>query len=152
MVIIDLPSDFSCKKVTFLTKKMTLFQDYFYFYQNISRWLLDIRRLPKALLTVGGLRQFFQVTLKASISLRMTIQTVYNDYFDHLRHVWDIFEPIEPLKIIFWDWIFETFCLKMGKNPVLGLLCLYKGFYYLFMLRNKEFSCLRSEYMAIIFS
>ena len=50
--------------------------------------------------------------------------------FDDLRHVWDIFDPIEPLKIIFWDWIFETFRLNIGKNPFFGLLCLYKGFYY----------------------
>ena len=33
-----------------------------------------------------------------------------------------------------------------------GLLCIYKGFYCLFMLRTKEFCCLWSECMAIIFS
>ena len=35
----------------------------------------------------------------------------------------------------------------LGEKVDFGLLCLYKGFYYLFMLRNKEFSYLRSEYL-----
>ena len=34
----------------------------------------------------------------------------------------------------------------MCKNPVFGLLCLYKGFYYVFVLKNKEFNCLLRVY------
>ena len=101
----------------------------------------------------GGVsRIFFRVTLKAFIRIRMTVWTIQNDYFDHVRHVWDIFGTIRPLKIIFWDYIFENFRLKMNKNTFFGLLWLYKGNYYLFKLRNEEFRCLRSEYMTIIIS
>ena len=91
-------------------------------------------------------------TLKAFISIRMTLGTIQNDYFDYVRHVWDIFGTIRPLKIIFWDYIFENFRLKMNKNTFFGLLWLYKGNYYLFKLRNEEFGYLRSEYMTIIIS
>ena len=69
---------------------------------------------------------FFRFTLKAFISIRMTLGTILNDYFDYLRHVWDIFGTIRPLKIIFWDYIFENFRLKMNKNTFFGVLCLYK--------------------------
>ena len=102
----------------------------------------------------GGHEFFFRVTLKAFISIRMTLATTQNNYFDYMRHVWDIFGTISPLKTIFWDYIFENFRLKMNKNTFFGLLWLYKGNYYLFKLRNEEFrwDCLRSEYMTIIIS
>ena len=100
----------------------------------------------------GGWRNFFRFTLKAFISIRMTLGIIQNDYFDHVRHVWDIFGTIRSLKIIFWDYIFENFRLKMNKNTFFGILWLYKGNYYLFKLRNEEFRCLRSEYMTIIIS
>ena len=35
----------------------------------------------------GGSWIFFRVTLKAFISIRMTLETIQNDYFDHVRHV-----------------------------------------------------------------
>ena len=95
---------------------------------------------------------FFRFTLKAFISIRVTLGIIQNDYFDHVRHVWDIFGTIRSLKIIFWDYIFENFRLKMNKNTFFGILWLYKGNYYLFKLRNEEFRCLRSEYMTIIIS
>ena len=95
---------------------------------------------------------FFRFTLKTFISIRMTLETIQDDYIDYVRHVWDIFGTIRPLKIIFWDYIFENFRLKMNKNTFFGLLWLYKGNYYLFKLRNEEFRCLRSEYMTIIIS
>jgi len=60
----------------------------------------------------------------------MTVWTIQNDYFDHVRHIWDIFGTIRPLKIIFWDYIFENFRLKMIKNTSVGLLWLSKGIYY----------------------
>ena len=97
----------------------------------------------------GGI---FRFTLKALISIRMTLGTIQNDYFDHVKHVWDIFGTIRPLKIIFWDFIFENFRLKINKNTFFGLLWLYKGNYYLFKFRNEEFRCLRSKYMTIIIS
>ena len=100
----------------------------------------------------GGWRTFFRFTLKAFISIRVTLGIIQNDYFDHVRHVWDIFGTIRSLKIIFWDYIFENFRLKMNKNTFFGILWLYKGNYYLFKLRNEEFRCLRSEYMTIIIS
>ena len=99
-----------------------------------------------------GIHEFFRdswifsrFSLKAFISIRMTLGTIQNDYFDYVRHVWDIFGTIRPLKIIFWDYIFENFRLKMNKNTFFGILWLYKGNYYLFKLRNEEFRCLRSE-------
>ena len=95
---------------------------------------------------------FFRFTLKAFISIRMTVGFISNDYFYYVRHVSDIFGTIRPLKIIFWDYIFENFRLKMNKNAFFGILWLYKGNYYLFKLRNEEFRCLRSEYMTIIIS
>ena len=101
---------------------------------------------------VYGDFRFQGFTLKAFISIRMTLGTIQNDYFDCVRHVWDIFGTIRPLKIIFWDYIFENFRLKMNKNTFFGILWLYKGNYYLFKLRNEEFRCLRSEYMTIIIS
>ena len=57
--------------------------------------------------------------------------------------MWDIFGTIRPLKIIFWDYIFENFRLKMNKNTFFGLLWLYKGNYYLFKLRNEDFLTVR---------
>ena len=100
----------------------------------------------------GGWRTFFRFTLKAFISIRVTLGIIQNDYFDHVRHVWDIFGTIRSLKIIIWDYIFENFRLKMNKNTFFGILWLYKGNYYLFKLINEEFRCLRSEYMTIIIS
>ena len=35
----------------------------------------------------SGLATFFRVTLKAFISIRMTLGTIQNDYFDYVRHV-----------------------------------------------------------------
>ena len=85
----------------------------------------------------GGLwGNFFRFTLKAFISIRMTPGIIQNDYSDHVRHVWDIFGTIWSLKIIFWDYIFENFRLKMNKNTFFGILWLYKGNCYLFKLRN----------------
>ena len=95
---------------------------------------------------------FFRFTLKAFISIRMTLGIIQNDYFDHVRHVWDIFGTIRSLKIIFCDYIFENFRLRMNKNTFFGILWLYKGNYYLFKLRNEEFGYLRSEYRTIIIS
>ena len=63
-----------------------------------------------------------------------------------------IFGTIRPLKIIFWDYIFENFLLKMNKNTFFDMLWLYKGNYYLLKLRNEEFGYLRSEYMTIVIS
>ena len=103
----------------------------------------------------GVCSTFFRFTLKAFISIRVTLGIIQNDYFDHVRHVWDIFGTIRSLKIIFWDYIFENFRLKMNKNTFFGIWWLYKGNYYrlyLFKLRNEEFRCLRSEYMTIIIS
>ena len=95
---------------------------------------------------------FFKFTLKAFISIQMTLWIIQNDYFDPVRHVWDIFGTIRSLKIIFWYHIFKNFRLKMNKNTFFGPLWLYKRNYYLFKLRNEEFRCLRSEYMTIIIS
>ena len=95
---------------------------------------------------------FFRFTLKAFISIRMTVGIISNDYFYYVRHVSDIFGTIRPLKIIFWDYIFENFRLKITKIRFFGLLWLYKGNYYLFKLRNEEFRYLRPEYMTIIIS
>ena len=90
----------------------------------------------------GGVMNFFRVTLKAFIRTRMTVWTIQFETFGTIR----------PQKIIFWDYIFENFCLKMSKNTFIGLFWLRKGTYYLFVVRNEEFRCLRSEYMTIIIS
>ena len=122
-------------------------------------YVLEFMKFSKKTLHVGILvfreavsGNFFRFTLKAFISIRVTLGNIQNDYFDHVRHVWDIFGTIRSLKIIFWDYIFENFRLKMNKNTFFGILWLYKGNYYLFKLRNEEFRCLRSEYMTIIIS
>ena len=96
--------------------------------------------------------KFFKGTLKAFISIRMTLGTIQNDYFDYVTYVWDIFGTIRPLKIIFLDYILESIRLKISKNAFIGLCLLYKGIYYLFEVRNEEFRRLRSEYMTIIIS
>ena len=59
---------------------------------------------------------FFKFTLKAFRSIQMTLGIIQNDFFDYVKHVWDIFGTIRSLKIIFWDYIFENFRLKMNKN------------------------------------
>ena len=58
----------------------------------------------------------------------MTLGTIQNDYFDHVRHVWDIFGTIRPLKIIFLDYILESFRLKMSKTRLLVYFYFIKGF------------------------
>ena len=58
----------------------------------------------------------------------MTVEAIQNDYWDYLRHVFDIFDPIESLEIIFWDWIFERFRLKMGKIQFLAYCAFVEGF------------------------
>ena len=51
----------------------------------------------------------------------MTLGNIQNDYFDYVRRVWDIFGTIRPLKIIFWDYIFENFLMKMNNNTFFSL-------------------------------
>ena len=132
------PPTYMCAECLHMSKKPSI-----YSYSQVN-----LNYLKQVL----GSWNFSRVTLKAFIRIRMTLWTIQNDYFDHVRHVWDIFGNIRSLKIIFWDYIFENFRLKMNKNTFFGILWLYKGNYYLFKLRNEEFRCLRSEYMTNIIS
>ena len=51
-----------------------------------------------------------------------------------------LFGTIQPLKIIFSDWIFENFRLKMSKNTFFTLLWLDKGIYYPFLAQKRKVS------------
>ena len=100
----------------------------------------------------GGSGYFFQIHSKG-------LYKHPNDSRNHPEwlfwsfETWDIFGTIPSLKIIFWDYIFEKFRLKMNKNTFFGILWLYKGNHYIFKLRNEEFRYLRSwtKSMDLIF-
>ena len=64
--------------------------------------------------------------------------TIHNYYLDHLRYARDTFETIRPLKIIFCDYIFKNFRLKMSKNTFFTLLWVHKSIYYFFKAVSNE--------------
>jgi len=68
------------------------------FLEKIMMWRFSFLR--------GGWRTFFRFTLKAFISIRVTLGIIQNDYFDHVRHVWDILIYSEPSD--YWNLFFEN--------------------------------------------
>ena len=140
--------------ISFFKKYLEINENQWFFFDIFSFifCIVEIDYVGISVFKGGVWGIFFKFTLKAFRSIQMTLGIIQNDYFDYVKHVWDIFGTIRSLKIIFWDYIFENFRLKMNKNTLFGILWLYKGNYYLFKLRNEEFRYLRSEYMTIIIS
>jgi len=73
--------------------------DVMFFGKKIMMWRFSFLR-------GWGWRTFFRFTLKAFISIRVTLGIIQNDYFDHVRHVWDILIYSEPSD--YWNLFFEN--------------------------------------------
>ena len=82
---------------------------------------------------------FFTVTLKAFITIQMTVWTIQNDYLDHVRHVWDIFGTIRLLKLIFQIKFSKTIDWKWVKIRFLPYCDLIKAFTTLVSSETKSF-------------